>query len=96
MTILHKPFAVGDVISVVRETRTRALHARLAARDAASSRPRLSHATWLATPTRHVIRMAVRSPDERVSTHGRLTPDGLVYTDQSCGTRGNIIKRACR
>jgi hypothetical protein len=35
MTILHKPFAVGDFISVVRETRTRALHARLTARDAA-------------------------------------------------------------
>ena len=51
MTILHKPCAVGDFISVVRETRTRAMHTRLAARDAASSRPRLSHATWLATPS---------------------------------------------
>jgi hypothetical protein len=34
MTILHQPFAVGDFISVVWETRARALHARLAARDA--------------------------------------------------------------
>jgi len=42
MTILHKPFSVGHFISVGRETRTRTLHARLAARDAASSRPRLS------------------------------------------------------
>ena len=87
MTILYQPFAVSDLISVVRETPTPALQARLAARDACD----------MARDTdKHVIRMAAQSAHKRVSTHGRLTTDGLVYIDRSCRTRGNIIKRACR